>query len=137
MKKEESLKISGYLNLIGAIVLERSNFENARQTDGILCQKVFSYLAENYADNVSLSQMAKTLGYNEKYLSHALHDLTGIHFRRLVSFYRINRAKKLLSSSKGMNISTIATMCGFNALNTFNREFKAIVGMTPREYQRR
>jgi AraC-like DNA-binding protein len=36
-----------------------------------------------------------------------------------------------------MNISTIATMCGFNALNTFNREFKAIVGMTPREYQRR
>ena len=118
-------------------MLERSNFENARQTDGILCQKVFAYLAKNYADNVSLSQMAKTLGYNEKYLSHALHDLTGIHFRRLVSFYRINRAKKLLADSKEMNISTIATMCGFNALNTFNREFKAIVGMTPREYQHR
>lgn len=135
MKKEDLLQISGYLNIIGAIVLERSSFESTRQTDGILCQKVFSYLAENYTENISLSQMAKTLGYNEKYLSHTLHNLTGIHFRRFVSFYRINRAKKLLADDRSMNISEIAANCGFNALNTFNREFKTIVGMTPSAYQ--
>ena len=135
MKKEDLLQISGYLNIIGAIVLEHSSFESTRQTDGILCQKVFSYLAENYTENISLSQMAKTLGYNEKYLSHTLHNLTGIHFRRFVSFYRINRAKKLLADDRSMNISEIAANCGFNALNTFNREFKTIVGMTPSAYQ--
>ena len=80
--------------------------------------------------------MAKTLGYNEKYLSHTLHNLTGIHFRRFVSFYRINCAKRLLVDDRCMNVSEIATNCGFNALNTFNREFKAIVGMTPGEYRK-
>jgi AraC-like DNA-binding protein len=97
---------------------------------------VFSYLAENFTENISLSQIAKTFGYNEKYLSHVLHDLTGIHFRKLVSLYRINRAKEILIQSKEMNVSEIAAMCGFNALNTFNREFKALVGMTPSEYRR-
>jgi AraC-like DNA-binding protein len=136
MQKEDSLEICGYLNLIAAIALERSNFERAKRTDGILCQQVFSYLAENFTENISLSQIAKTFGYNEKYLSHVLHDLTGIHFRKLVSLYRINRAKEILIQSKEMNVSEIAAMCGFNALNTFNREFKALVGMTPSEYRR-
>ena len=75
-------------------------------------------------------------GYNEKYLSHSLHDLTGIHFRQLLNFYRIDRAKKLLTESPSANIGAIAMECGFGALNTFNREFKRIVGMTPREYRR-
>ena len=37
-----------------------------------------------------------------------------------------------LSDPRG---AEIAAMCGFNALNTFNREFKALVGMTPSEYR--
>jgi AraC-like DNA-binding protein len=36
-----------------------------------------------------------------------------------------------------MNIASIATKCGFNSLNTFNREFKKIAGISPREYRRR
>lgn len=135
MKKQDSLRISGYLNLIGAIVLERSTFENGRNVDGVLCQRVFSYLVDNFSENISLSQLAKVLGYNEKYLSHTLHDLTGIHFRKLLNSYRIDYAKKLLSGSHDMTISAIATTCGFNSLNTFNREFKRLVGITPSEYR--
>ena len=135
MKKEDSLRISGYLNLIGAIVLERSSFGNERNTDGVLCQRVFSYLVDNFSENISLSQVAKRLGYNEKYLSHTLHSLTGVHFRKLLNSYRIDHAKKLLTGSCDMNISEIAASCGFNSLNTFNREFKTIVGVTPSEYR--
>jgi AraC-like DNA-binding protein len=137
IKKEDLLRISGYLNLIGAIVIEQSSFENTGHTDGILCQKVFSYLAENFTESISLSQLAREFGYNEKYLSHTLHTLTGIHFRQLLNFYRINQAKEFLTNEREMNISEIATTCGFNSLNTFNREFKRIVGVTPSEYRRR
>ena len=136
IKKEDSLRISGYLNLIAAIVIEESSFEKTRQTDGILCQKVFSFLADRFTENISLSQLAKEFGYNEKYLSHILHELTGMHFRRLLNIYRINHSRMLLTSCKDMSISEIASACGFNALNTFNREFKAVVGMIPSEYRR-
>lgn len=136
IKKEDLLRVSGYLNLIGAIVIERSSFEAARHSDGILCQKVFSYLAEHFTESISLSQLAREFGYNEKYLSHTLHELTGIHFRQLLNFYRINHAKVLLTDSKDQNISAVATMCGFISLNTFNREFKRLVGMPPRDYRK-
>ncbi|MBQ8716993.1 MAG: helix-turn-helix transcriptional regulator [Clostridia bacterium] len=133
---KDTLRISGYLNLIGATVMKQAGFEAARRTDGILYQKVISYISAHYMEGITLSQVAKVFGYNEKYLSHSLHDLTGIHFRQLLNFYRIDRAKKLLTESPSANIGAIAMECGFGALNTFNREFKRIVGMTPREYRR-
>ena len=135
LKKEDPLRICGYLNLICARVLMQSEFVEARNMDGVLYQKVITYLSKHYTEDVALSGVAKEFGYNAKYLSHALHDLTGINFRRLLNVYRVNCAKELLKASKYDNISSVAAKSGFSALNTFNREFKKIVGMTPREYR--
>lgn len=135
LSKGNLLQVVGYLNLICARVMERADFEESRPTDGVLYQRVISYLSEHYMENLTLTQVAKEFGYNVKYLSHALHDLTGIHFRRLLNFYRINRAKQLLETKRNMNIATVASESGFGALNTFNREFKSVVGMTPHAYR--
>ena len=132
---DDTLRISGYLNLICAKVLENSEFGEAQHTDGILYQKVISYLSKHYMENILLSEVAREFGYNVKYLSHALHNLTGMNFRRLLNVYRVNYAKALLRGAKNTSISYVAGESGFGALNTFNREFKKIVGMTPREYR--
>ncbi len=135
-KKKDYLAISGCLNLICAKVIEQSRFESGRNTDGILYQKVISYVAEHYTENITLSMLAKTFGYNEKYISHALHDLTGMNFRRILSFYRVNHAKRLLEKGS-VSIATVATDSGFSALNTFHRAFKEVTGLTPTEYKRK
>lgn len=137
LKKEEYLRISGYLNLLCAKVVAHSGFEEGRHSDGILYQKVICYLAEHYTENISLGQIAKLFGYNEKYLSHTLHELTGIQFRQLLSFYRINHAKALLTERKDRDISDIAMDSGFSAINTFHRTFKELAGMTPSEYRKK
>ena len=131
----DSLAICGYLNLIGARVIGSSAFDNGRYMDGILYQKVVTYLSEHYMENITLSGIAKKFGYNEKYLSHALHNLTGIHFRQLLTFYRIDHAKKLLKSRKDINIATIAAESGFCSINTFNRSFRSMTGKSPSEYR--
>jgi AraC-like DNA-binding protein len=137
LREGETLVASGYLSLIAAAVLAQSSFEAARPTDGILYQKVISYISAHFAEPLTLSSVAKVFGYNEKYLSHALHSLTGIHFCRLLNHYRINRAKELLITEKGLSIGEISSACGFLAQNTFNREFKESAGMSPSEYRRR
>ena len=137
LKADEPLRISGYLNLILAHVLERSELGETRHTDGNLYQKVISYLSEHYAEELLLSEVAREFGYNTKYLSHALHSLTGINFRRLLNVYRVNHAKELLKNERDKSIAYAAAESGFGALNTFNREFKKLVGMTPREYRER
>ncbi len=136
MKKDNYLLISGYLNLIGERVLSNAEFENTRHTDGILYQKIISYLSEHFREDISLKQLSKLFGYNEKYLSHCLHELTGVHFSKLISLYRLEHAKKLLRSHNRSNILEIAQDSGFSALNTFNRLFKENTGMTPSQYKK-
>ena len=99
-------------------------------------QKVIFYLSEHYIENISLSSVAKTFGYNEKYLSHLLHDLTKMHFSKLIALYRVERAKQLLETEQKKTVTEIATACGFSAINTFHRTFKETVGVTPTEYRR-
>ena len=128
--------ISGYLNLIGAKVLAESQLEAATQSDFPLYQKVITYLAEHYTEDITLSTLAQLFGYNEKYLSHALHTLTGIHFRQFLTFYRVNHAKQLLQSQPDRSIAEIAMQSGFAAMNTFQRAFKDVCGITPSEYRK-
>ena len=92
-------------------------------------------LVGNNIVNITLSSVAKTFGYNEKYLSHTLHALTQMHFSHLLSLYRIQAAKRLLEGAERKNITEIATACGFGAINTFHRAFKETVGVTPSEYR--
>ena len=79
--------------------------------------------------------IAKEYGYNEKYLSHSLYGLTGVHFSKLLAMYRIEYAKELLANEKFATISEIALESGFSAINTFNRVFKEFTGMTPGKYK--
>ena len=129
------LWLGGYLNLIAADVMAQAEFLHAEPADGLLYQKVISYLSVHFAEEITLLSVARRLGYHEKYLSHSLHSLTGIHFRQLLNFYRIDRAKKMLRSEQDCRISDIALACGFSAMNTFHRAFREQTGLTPSEYK--
>lgn len=137
IKKENYILLSGYLNLICAKVIEKSKFEETSHSDLSLYQKVITYLSEHYTEEITLCKLAKMFGYNEKYLSHALHALTGINFRQFLTFYRLNHAKKLLESRTEANITMIAAESGFSAMNTFHRAFKEMLGITPSEYRKK
>lgn len=135
LKKEQRLKISGFLNLIAEKVIAHSQLKETAYTDGTLLQKVVTYLSAHYAEDINLCHLAKLFGYNEKYLSHALHSLTGVHFSQLLAFYRIEHAKALLSQQPQKSITNVAMESGFSAINTFHRAFLKHMGMTPMQYR--
>ena len=129
--------VSGYLNLVCSAVIRQSRFEGDRYSDGVLYQKVISYLSEHFGDDITLAQLAARFGYNEKYLSHALHELTGTHFRQLVNLYRVEAARKKLVEDPHRSVTDIGMECGFSAMNTFHRAFKEKTGMTPSAYRKK
>ena len=133
---QNSLCISGHLNLICDLVLQTSSFRTDAFADSTLYQKVISHLSAHYTEDISLKGIAKTFGYNEKYLSWALHKLTGMHFRQLLAMYRVEHAKKLLDQpSHDCTIAQIAMQSGFSTINSFNRIFKDFTGVTPSQYR--
>lgn len=125
----------GTLNLLFAALLRQSDMIDRPASDGSLFRAAIGYIGANYREDVKLTDMARTLGYHEKYLSSKLHALTGMNFRTFLATYRINEAKRLLTAT-AEKIDRIALECGFGSLNTFNRVFRESVGMTPREYRR-
>lgn len=136
INKNNSILITAYLNLICNKVLEQNNFEKTSITDGILYQKVISYVADNFKKDISLKQISKKFGYNEKYLSSSIHSLTEVHFSDFINMYRIEYSKELLIKCAELSIAEIAMESGFGAVNTFNRQFKKTMMMTPNEYRK-
>ena len=132
--KNDYIRISGYLNLLLAQILDASETEPETYTDKDLYQKVTLYISENYTENLSITSIANKFGYNQKYLSHILHEFTGMNFRKLLGIYRTNHAKELLKNTK-MKITDVALECGFGATNTFQRVFKEITGLLPTQYR--
>lgn len=132
------MKICGLMNLICARFFETAALGKKTTDDQKLFLEAISYISQNFRKDITLKQVAKALGYNEKYLSSSLHSLTKMNFREFLGSYRIDYAKHLLAYNKEgfMRISDVALESGFLSINSFNRCFKEITGMTPSEYRK-
>lgn len=134
--KEDTVTVAGLLHLLFGELARNTGFEEGQGVGNTLYNRAINYIAANFRSDFSLGDMAKALGYHEKYLSSELHFLTKMNFRAFLSTYRIDHAKRLLRTT-GKNISEIALDSGYSSINTFNRAFKAAVGTTPSEYRKR
>ena len=132
----ETLRLCGLLNLICDRLIRSSKQTPKNVGKYSLYYEVIEYISQNFREDIHLSDLAKRLGYHEKYLSSSLHALTGMNFRAFLASYRIDCAKQLLRSGK-YRVSEVALQSGFSSINSFNRAFLAAVGMTPTEYRRK
>lgn len=94
---------------------------------------VLAYLHDNYKRDITLSEVARSLGYNPTYLSHALTEFCGIKFRTLLNSFRVEHAMEMLKEKKHKMID-IAMECGFTCERSFYRAFMSITGSTPGNY---
>jgi YesN/AraC family two-component response regulator len=89
--------------------------------------------------DVSIAQLARMLGTNEKYLSNAIKTGSGDNFKAFINQYRISSIKQrieeaILSGDSLTRFSMIGEECGFKNESTFYRVFKEETGMAPKEY---
>lgn len=92
-----------------------------------------------FLDNdLNLPTVAEKLGITIHEASFLINETTKDNFYNFINKYRIEEAKKLLSSSKidELNILGIAFASGFNSKTTFNTTFKKIVGVSPSQYSK-
>jgi AraC-like DNA-binding protein len=89
--------------------------------------------------DMSIAQLARMLGTNEKYLSNAIKTGSGDNFKAFINRYRISSIKQriedaILSGDPLTRFSMIGEECGFKNESTFYRVFKEETGMAPKEY---
>lgn len=105
----------------------------AKSANDILLNKLLAYVEDNYRENITIKSAARSIGYDENYLSRYFHSTVGMNFRRYINQYRIEYACHFMGIG-GRKISDIALESGFQNIRSFNRAFLESIGMTPSEY---
>ena len=95
-----------------------------------------TYIDRNITTPISISQLARSIGYSPSYFSTIFKLHTGYIPSQYINLKRIDLAKKLMLTTK-MNITEISEYLGFDSLHYFSRTFKKIVGLAPRYYYNR
>lgn len=93
------------------------------------------YLETHCTDPIDEKGVSREIGYHPRYLSSLINRNFGMSFQCLLSEYRVRLAAKLLSEAKA-SITEVYMAAGFESQSSFNRNFKRIMGVTPREYRR-
>lgn len=107
-----------------------------KQTDqqSMILHQIYEYVNENYANEISLSEMATTLHLNYSYLSSYFKQRTQENLTTYISRVRIDKAKELMLDPR-LSISEISRLSGFSEHNYFSKVFKKMTGKTPVEFR--
>ena len=92
------------------------------QSNDIL-RKIISYVNEHYTEKLSLEEVANQVGFSREYFC---------RFLRYLNEVRISHAGRILMNTD-KSISEVMQESGFTNQTIFNRLFKEIYGMTPRQ----
>ena len=95
--------------------------------------QIRDYLHVYYADKIVLQDLTKLTGLSPYHLSRVFQRATGLPPHAYLIHVRIAKAKTLLTS--GYSSVTVACEVGFTDQSHFTKTFKAIVGVTPKQYQ--
>lgn len=95
-----------------------------------------NYIKSNFRENISLSQLADSAGYNESYFSAKFKKIVGVPFKRFLRDLRLKDAYNRIVMTEDP-VGVIAEEAGFSDFKNFSRCFLRQYGCSPTELRRK
>jgi AraC family transcriptional regulator len=96
---------------------------------------VVEYIEEHLNACPTLAEMAAVARLSVYHFARQFRKATGLPPHQYVILRRVERAKQFLQSGTGPSLADVAARAGFSDQSQFNRHFKRIVGVTPRQFR--
>lgn len=93
-------------------------------------------ITNRVSDDIPLSFLADSCGVTVQHYCRLFKAYTGTTPTAYIISLRISRACDLLTKDKNRKIEDISQDCGFNSVAYFNKTFKKVMGISPREYRK-
>ena len=95
---------------------------------------VVNYIDEHFSEELSLVLLSERFHIESTYLSKLFKKETGENVMNYIAGKRIERAKTLIVERE-LAINEIAFLVGYSDYNYFNKVFKKLTGLSPRDYK--
>ncbi|QEC52692.1 AraC-like DNA-binding protein [Anseongella ginsenosidimutans] len=117
-------------------LLASSGYVNTYQAkDNDRMDRVFKYIFSNFTSGIKLDEIAALANMNKQAFCRYFKSRTQKTFTEFVNNIRVGHACKLMTE-KECRIAELAYDCGFNSLSNFNRFFREMKGINPRDYKK-
>jgi AraC-like DNA-binding protein len=97
-------------------------------------ERAKDYLAEHYAEEVSLEVLANIAHLSPFHLARLFRHVVGLPPHAYQIQVRLSHARKLLA--QGFSVSSVAQETGFFDQTHFTKQFKQHIGVTPGTYRK-
>jgi two-component system response regulator YesN len=101
-----------------------------------IIEKACEYINNNYAQQISLDDLASMVGFSSFYFSKVFKLYKSMNFIDYLTNVRINKGKELLRNPY-ISVREISELIGYNNADYFTRVFKRSEGITPTDYRNR
>jgi AraC-like DNA-binding protein len=136
LKSDQNNKIKtiGYTNVILGIIMENVGFEAAvADMNPHLSSRILMYINENYKEDITLTSIATSLGYNPSYLSRYFKSCFHIGINQYITLVRLKQFV-ILSNDSEKSVANCAYESGFRSLRTFYRAFYNEFKCSPKDF---
>lgn len=93
------------------------------------------FICRNYPEDISLNDVAESVGMSPSYFSATFHREVGVSFVSYLKNLRLEKACSLLLTCPYLSVEAIAARVGFQTVGQFYKVFKAEYHVSPRVWK--
>ncbi|WP_139957382.1 AraC family transcriptional regulator [Flavicella sediminum] len=116
-------------NVLSSSDMRQSTSENSERIDVVL-----KYISDNYASYIGLNDVSEIACMTTNSFCRFFKKMTNKSFTQFLNEVRIRNASRLLIQDS-KPVSEICYLVGYNSITNFNKQFKQIMGATPKSYR--
>lgn len=135
---EQSIKLLDLLRRLSLTgereVLSSSDMSQLATDDSGRLDTVIKFISDNYADYISLAHVADIACMTTNSFCRFFKKMTNKSFTEFLNEVRIRNASRLLVQ-EDLPVSEVSHMVGYKSITNFNKQFKQIMGSTPKSYK--
>lgn len=134
--------VDGLLKILFVELLRRNDMRNEagtytlpKKTEQMQISGALEYVGEHYDQEIKIADLAKICHMSETHFRRIFVHSMGVSPVDYINQFRIRMVCERLRKTNDP-IADIALRCGFTSLATFNRNFRKIMGVTPKEWKK-
>ena len=124
------LLITQFIRMYG--IVNPDIYNNSSYTSEQMVLNCIRYIDNHFTEDLTIEKVSHMSALSSCTFCVCFKNITGMTFRKYLNTLRIKYAIELIKSNH--KIVAVSSFCGYSDFSTFSRNFKNIVGISPREY---